>query len=104
MRQEIKLIKRELRQFKKEIENFEKRSKIIKVVHKFEFNNRYSTQINVTKKNKVVNEMIEYIKGFCDYVEVEQDGSIWLRNYDDLTEEDANYSKPEYEVCIYFIK
>ena len=105
MTQELKLVKRQIRAFKAEIEKFEKRSKAITVVHKFEIYNRYYTQINITKQNKVVNEMIEYIKGFCDVVEIDTDGTVWLRNYDDLADEDTDdYSQVEYDVCIHTVK
>ena len=104
MTQEMRLIKRELRRIKREIETFEKRSKMIKVIYARDIFNRYYTQINITKKNKVVKEMIEYIKGFCDYVEVEKNGSMWLRNYDDLAYTDTDHSKAEYSICIHFVK
>lgn len=104
MTQEIKLVKRELRGFKKEIETFEKRSKMIKIIYVRDIFNRLSMQINVTKNGKVVEEMVNYVKGFCDYVETEENGSMWLCNYDDLTDEDENYLKAEYNICIHFVK
>ena len=104
MTNKLRLIKRELRGIKREIEGFEKRSKMIKVIYARDILNRYYTQINITKKNKIVNEMIEYIKGFCDYVEIEKDGSMWLRNYNDLTDTDTDCSKAEYQCCIHFVK
>ena len=105
MTQELRIVKRQLRAFKTEIEKFEKRSKAITVIRTFETFNRYYTRINITKQNKVVNEMIEYIKGFCDIVDVDADGTMWLKNYDDLADEDTDdYSQPEYDVCIHIVK
>ena len=101
---EIRVIKKELRRFKAEIEKFEKRSKLIAVVHKCELCNRYYTQINVNKFNKVVNEMIEYIKTFCDNVETEKSGTIWLCNYNEFADDDSEYLKAEYNVCIHLVK
>jgi hypothetical protein len=103
--QELRMVKRQLRTFKAEIEKFEKRSKAITVIHKFEFYNRYYTQINITKQNKVVNEMIEYIKELCDITYTDPDGTMWLKNYDDLADVDTeDYSQPEYDVCIHTVK
>ena len=105
IRQELRIVKRELRAFKAELEKFEKRSKAITVVHKFEIYNRYYTQINITKQNKVINEMVEYIKRFCNIVDVDADGTMWLKNYDDLADENTDdYSQPEYDVCIHIVK
>lgn len=104
MTQEMKMVKRELRAVKKEIEAFEKRSKMIKVIYARDIFNCHYTQINVVKKNKVVNEMIEYINNLCDYVEVEENGSMWLRNYDDLADEDTDNLTAKYSFCIHFVK
>jgi hypothetical protein len=104
MTNELRLIKRELRRTTREIEIFEKRSKMIKIIYARDIFNRHYTQINITKKNKIVNEMIEYIKSFCDYVEIEKDGSMWFRNYNDLADTDTEYSKAEYQFCIHLIK
>lgn len=104
MTQEMRIIKRELRRFKKEIEAFEKRSKMIKILYSRDIFNRLSMQINIIKNGKVVEEMINYVKGFCNYVETEENGSMWLRNYDDLADEDTDYSKAEYNICIHFVK
>ena len=103
MTQKLRMVKRQLRAFKTEIEKFEKRSKAITVIHKFELCNRYYIQINITKQNKVVNEMIEYIKGLCDITYTDPDGTMWLKNYDDLTDTE-DYSQPEYDVCIHTVK
>lgn len=104
MTQEMRLVKRELRGFKKEIETFEKRSKMIKIVSARDIFNRHYTQIDVVKNNKVVEEMIKYVKNLCEYVEVEKDGTMWLCNYNDLADEDTDYSKAEYNICIRFVK
>jgi hypothetical protein len=103
-RKEILETKKALRRLAREIESFEKRSKLIKVVHKFECANRYYTQINVAKKNKVVEEMIEYIKSLCDIIETEENGSMWLCNYDEFVEEDENSFTPEFNILIRFAK
>lgn len=104
MTNELRLIKRELRRTIREIGIFEKRSKMIKVIYARDILNRHYAQINITKKNKIVNEMIEYIKSFCDYVEIEKDGSMWLRNYNNLADTDTDCSKAEYQFCIHLIK
>ena len=100
MTQEMRIIKKELRRFAREIADFEKRSKMSKIVHKFELCNRYHIQINVTKRNKVVEKMIDYIKQFCAVDEIENDGTVWLRNFDWFAEDDD--TKPEYDVCLCF--
>ena len=103
MTNEMRTIKRELRAFKEEVRRFEKRSKMIKMIRKFEYDNRLTTQINVTKRTRVVDEMIEYFKSLCEFVEEEENGSMWLRNYDDLAEEE-DCSSAEYQICVHFVK
>ena len=104
MTQKIRLARRELRGFHKQIETFEHRSKMIKIISARNIFNRHYTQIDIIKNNKVVNEMIKYIKGLCEYVEIEENGTMWFRNYNDLIDEDTDYSKAEYNICIRLIK
>lgn len=101
MTQEMRLVKKELRKFAKEIESFEKRSKMIKIVHKAEICNSLSMQINVPKSGKVVDEMINYIKENCKVEEV-GNHSIWFCNYED--NEEQNELKSEFNICVYFSK
>ena len=101
MTQEMRLVKKELRKFAKEIESFEKRSKMIKIVHKAEICNSLSMQINVSKSSKVVDEMINYIKENCKVEEV-GNHSIWFCNYED--NEEQNELKSEFNICVYFSK
>lgn len=97
-----RMIKRQQAQVIREIENFAKRSKLITIIYNRSFWGRVCMQININKYNKVVNEMVEYIKTFCDYVEEENNGSMWLRNYDDLAEdEEADMWTLEYEICLH---
>lgn len=100
-----RLVKRAQRQFITNIESFAKRSKFVTIRYTRTFWGRVCMQIDVSKYNKVVNEMIEYIKTFCNYVEKENNGSMWLRNYNDLaeSEEDCNEWALEYDICVHCI-
>lgn len=101
MTQEMRLVKKELRKFAKEIKSFEKRSKVIKIVHKAEICNSLSMQINVSKSSKIVDEMINYIKENCKVEEV-GNHSIWFCNYEN--NEEQNELKSEFNICVYFSK
>lgn len=100
-----RMVRRQQAQVISAIEGFAKRSKLITIVYNRRLWGRVCMQVNINKYNKVVNEMVEYIKTFCDYVEEENNGSMWLRNYDDLVEdEDADVWVLEYEICLHHLK
>jgi hypothetical protein len=96
-----RMVRRQQAQVISAIEGFAKRSKLITIVYNRSFWGRVCMQINISKYNKVVSEMVEYIKTFCDYVEEENNGSMWLRNYDDLAEEDEDVWALKYEICLH---
>ena len=100
---EIIETKKVLRRFAKEIQGFEKRSKLIKVVYGREIANCYHTQINVAKENKLVKEMINYIKSVCQFEELEENGTMWLHNYDSYVIEETSTFSPKLHVCIHFV-
>ena len=100
-----RIVRRQQAQVISAIEGFAKRSKLITIVYNRSFWGRVCIRININKYNKVVNEMVEYIKTFCNYVEEEDNGSMWLRNYDDLAEnENADEWALEYEICLHQLK
>ena len=99
-----RMVRRQQAQVISAIEGFAKRSKLITIVYNRSFWGRVCMQININKYNKVVDEMVEYIKTFCNYVEEENNGSMWLRNYDDLAEEDEDVWVLEYEICLHHLK
>lgn len=97
-----RMVRRQQAQVISAIEGFAKRSKLITIAHNRRLWGRVYLQINISKYNKVVNEMVEYLKTFCNYVEEESNGSMWLHNYDYLAEdEDADVWAIEYEICIH---
>ena len=99
-----RLAKRAQGQFRKQIEAFAKRSKFITIVQHRTYWGRIYLQINVDKYNKVVNEMIEYFKTLCNYVEEDNDDTMWIRNYNDLTEENNELWAIEYDICVHCLK
>ena len=100
-----RMVRRQQAQVISTIEGFAKRSKLITIVYNRTLWGRVSMQININKYNKVVNEMVEYLKTFCNYVEEENDGSMWLHNYDYLVEdEDADVWAVEYAICVHHLK
>ena len=97
-----RMVRRQQAQVIRTIEGFAKRSKLITIVHNKRVWGRVYMQINISKYNKIVNEMVEYLKTLCNYVEEENDGSIWLHNYDYLIDdEDADVWALEYAVCVH---
>ena len=102
MKEKIKFTKREQRAVIENLKKFEKRSKLIKIVYSRAMWGHYKAQINISKENKVVLEMINYLKTLCSFVEEENNGTLWLRNYDDLAiEENDNWWDLEFEFCIH---
>lgn len=102
MKEKIKLVKREQRMVIENLRKFEKRSKLIKIVYSRAMWGHYKAQINISKENKVVLEMIDYLKTLCSFVEEEKDGTLWLRNYDDLAiEENDKWWDLEFEFCVH---
>ena len=100
-----RMVRRQQAQVIKTIESFTKRSKLITIVYNRQLWGRVCMQINISKYNKVVNEMVEYIKTFCNYVEEENNGGMWLCNYDDLAkDENADVWTLEYSFCLHQLK
>lgn len=96
-------IKKIQREFIEKIKDFEKRSKFINIKYVNTLWGRCVMQINIAKENKVVDEMIEYIKDLCNYIE--EDGySVWFSNYDRYVEDNPDEWALEYEICVHKLK
>lgn len=91
---EVKALQRE---FIDTIKKFEKRSKFIEICIVNTYWGLCAMQINIKKENKIVAEMVDYIKSFCDYQDDE-----WFYSYDDCAmEDDEDEWELKFEICVY---
>ena len=95
-----RLVKKAQREFIEKIRGFEKRSKFITIKYINNLWGRCIMQINISKENKIVDEMIEYIKNLCSYIE-ENGNSVWFSNYDRYAEDNPDEWALEYEICVH---
>ena len=97
-----RLVKREHNIILNTLEDFAKRSKFIEIHYKHSILETLFVQVDFTKENKIVREMVEYLKEFCDYVSLEKNGSMWFRNFDDLVEEENEdlWEKAKFQICL----
>ena len=79
------------RTFINTLEAYAKRSKYITIVHKYIGWHLCGVQVNVTKENKVVREMVQYIASVLPYKEEEDmtNGAIWYKSHAEEQEEDV---------------
>lgn len=97
-----RMTQRAQREFVDKLHTFEKRSKLITIRSVNKYWGRMYIRVDIVKENKVVNEMIEFFKSVCNDVEIEKDGTMWLRNYDEYNWDDEEHDTwdLEYSICV----
>lgn len=98
MRNELrKLTEREHKKVIEALKGFEKRSKFIEFKRCNNIWGSLRIQITITKENKIVDEMIDYLKDICSHIE-EEGMSVWFYNYVDNNDfKDWDF---QLEICV----
>lgn len=98
MRNELrKLTERKHKKVIETLRGFEKRSKFIEIKRCNNIWGSLCIEVIITKENKIVDEMIDYLKNICGRIE-EEGMSVWFYNYEDNNDfEDWDF---QLEICV----
>lgn len=97
MRLELRKTRKMHEIFTEKMKEFAKRSKYISINTVSSNWGYLYVRMECEKKNKVVEEMLEYISSLCKYVETEEDGWMYFRNFEEHFED---FWALEYDITV----